>query len=193
VDRGRLEAFSDGVIAVAITLLVFDLTTAGPGHGSLLHQLGDRWPAFVAYLISFFTVGIVWVNHHAVVANIRVVDRLVMFLNLTLLVFVVLIPFGTATMAEYLRGGGTDAKVAVALYAVILLGMGLSFFAIFEWTLRHDRAVRKPPPEALRRARVIFGLGNLMYIAAVALAFLTPVGALGLTGVAAVYYIFERT
>ena len=63
MDRSRLEAFSDGVFAVAITLLALDLTVAGPGHGRLIDQLYDKWPAFLAYLISFFMIGIVWVNH----------------------------------------------------------------------------------------------------------------------------------
>ena len=71
MDRSRLEAFSDGVIAVAITLLALNLTVAGPGHGPLVHQLHDKWPAFVAYLISFFIIGIIWVNHHALVRTIK--------------------------------------------------------------------------------------------------------------------------
>ena len=70
MDRSRLEAFSDGVFAVAITLLALDLTVEGPGHGRLLDQLYDKWPAFLAYLISFFMIGIVWVNHHALVRSI---------------------------------------------------------------------------------------------------------------------------
>src|SRR5262245_61286972 len=74
VSKGRLEAFSDGVIAVAITLLALNLIVPGPGHGPLLDQLGDRWPSFVAYLISFLTVGIIWVNHHQLVDNIAVID-----------------------------------------------------------------------------------------------------------------------
>src|SRR5580704_9166580 len=103
MDRSRLEAFSDGVIAVAITLLALNLTVAGPGHGSsLAQQLHDKWPAFVAYLISFFTIGIIWVNHHALVRTIKTVDRTLLFLNLVLLLFVVAIPFATATVADYL-------------------------------------------------------------------------------------------
>ncbi len=70
MDRSRLEAFSDGVFAVAITLLALNLTVAGPGHGLLRHQLWEhRWP-FAAYLISFFIIGIIWVNHHALVKSI---------------------------------------------------------------------------------------------------------------------------
>ena len=102
MDRSRLEAFSDGVFAVAITLLALDLTVAGPaGHGPLTDQLHEKWPAFLAYLISFFMIGIIWVNHHALVRSITKVDRTLLFLNLVLLLFVVLIPFATATVADY--------------------------------------------------------------------------------------------
>ena len=116
MDRSRLEAFSDGVFAVAITLLVLNLTVAGPGHGALTHQLGSHWPSFAAYLISFFVIGIIWVNHHALVRTILVVDRLLLFLNLVLLLWVVLIPFATGLVAEYmsvyLAGTGAPAPRA---------------------------------------------------------------------------------
>ena len=78
MNRGRLEAFSDGVIAVAITLLALNLALEGPGHGPLVQQLADRWRVFVAYLISFFTVGIIWVNHHALITDLTRVDRTVL-------------------------------------------------------------------------------------------------------------------
>ena len=103
MDRSRLEAFSDGVFAVAITLLALNLTVAGPGHGRLTHQLATHWPSFAAYVISFFMIGIIWVNHHALIRSITVVTRTLLFLNLLLLLFVVLIPFATATVAEYLN------------------------------------------------------------------------------------------
>src|ERR1700755_2958951 len=102
MDRSRLEAFSDGVIAVAITLLALDLTVAGPGHGKLAHQLGDHWPAFFAYLISFSTIAIIGVTHHALIRTIKTVTRTLLFLNLLLLMFVVVIPFATSTVADYL-------------------------------------------------------------------------------------------
>jgi uncharacterized membrane protein len=193
VDRGRLEAFSDGVIAVAITLLALNLAVAGPGHGALLHQLGDHWPSFVAYLISFFTIGIIWVNHHALVTTIAVVDRTLLFLNLVLLLFVVLIPFATATMADYLTRGGQDAHVAMAMYAVVLEGMALSFGTIFEWTLQEGRTYQPVPEEARRAARWRFSLGSLVYVVAIAVAFVSAPAALAIIGLMDVYYIFERT
>ncbi len=112
MSKARLEAFSDGVFAVAITLLALDLVVDGPGAGSLAHQLGDKWPSYVAYVVSFFIVGITWVNHHSLFGAIAVVDRTLLFLNLLLLMFIVAIPFGTATLAAYLTEGGDDAHLA---------------------------------------------------------------------------------
>ena len=91
MDRSRLEAFSDGVFAVAITLLALNLAVPGPGHGPLSSQLLDAWPSWVAYAISFFTVGIIWTNHHALFRSFGAVDRILIFLNLLLLFFVVAI------------------------------------------------------------------------------------------------------
>ncbi len=118
MSKARLEAFSDGVIAVAITLLALDLTVPQPGHGELFAQLGDHWPQFAAYAVSFFTIGIIWVNHHARVSMIAVVDRTVLFINLVLLMFVVLIPFATATMATYLTSTNEESHIATAVYYV---------------------------------------------------------------------------
>ena len=86
MNSSRLEAFSDGVFAVAITLLALDLTVAGPGHGngSLAHQLGHHWPSFAAYAVSFFIIGITWVNHHDLFTTFATVDRMLLFLNLLL-------------------------------------------------------------------------------------------------------------
>jgi uncharacterized membrane protein len=193
MDRSRLEAFSDGVFAVAITLLALDLAVPGPGHGPLLHQLAEHWPSFVAYLISFFTIGIIWVNHHALMANVAAVDRSLLYLNLVLLVFVVVIPFATATMAEYLTLGGRDARVAMALYAVAFEGMGLSFGAIFEWTLRSERLHQPVPERARRAARLRFSIGSVLYLAAIPVAFVSPPLALAMIAAVAIYYVFERT
>ena len=145
MDRGRLEAFSDGVIAVAITLLALNLFVPGPGHGPLLGQLGERWPSLIAYVVSFFTIGIVWVNHHALLSNIAVVGRTLLFLNLLLLLFVVMIPFATSTMASYLTSGDQDAHIAMAIYGVVLEGMAVSFAAIFGWSLGAGRTSNPVP------------------------------------------------
>ena len=193
MDRGRLEAFSDGVFAVAITLLALNLYVATPGPISLSAQLGSHWASFVAYLISFFTIGIIWVNHHALLRSIKSVDRTLLFVNQLLLVFVVLIPWSTATVAAYLHHDNWDARVAMAIYAGVFLGMSAGFGAIFEWTL-HSKSVYQPVPrERHWAARIRFVGGAGVYVVAVVVALFNAYVAFAMMGLVAVYYIFERT
>jgi uncharacterized membrane protein len=191
MDRSRLEAFSDGVFAVAITLLALDLTVPGHGHGPLLNQLYDKWPAFLAYLISFFMIGIVWVNHHFLVRSITKVDRMLLFLNLVLLLFVVLIPWATGTEASYFPENTWDARLAMVLYAAVFLGMSGGFAAIFEWTLHGQRVYQPLPKERHWAARARFVGGGLVYVVAVIVA--QAVAAFVLIALVAVYYIVENT
>ncbi|MGH3214394.1 MAG: TMEM175 family protein [Trebonia sp.] len=193
MSRGRLEAFSDGVFAVAITLLALDLAVKGPGYGTLAHQLAHQWPGYVAYLISFFTIGVIWVNHHTLVSNVAVVTRTLLFLNLVLLLFVVLIPVATGTVSEYLADGGFDAKLAVAVYGIVLEGMSLGFGSMLEWSLGEGRSRVPVPPEKRWAARLRFMSGGLAYLVVIGLAFISAPAALGLSGLIGVYYIFERT
>jgi uncharacterized membrane protein len=193
VERGRVEAFSDGVIAVAITLLALNLFVAGPGHGPLITQLSDRWPSFVAYLISFLTIGIVWVNHHELIRQM-VIDRIVLFANLLLLLFVVLIPFATGTMAEYLTTGGADAHLSMALYLLVLLGMAVAFGVLFGLSLRHRASAFFALPKRTQRFVIIrFTVGNAVYIVDLIVAFISPPIALLIVGAVAVYYVFDNT
>ena len=193
MDRSRLEAFSDGVFAVAITLLALDLTVEGPGHGHLIDQLYDKWPAFLAYLISFFMIGVVWVNHHALVRSITKVDRLLLFLNLVLLLFVVLIPFATSTEAAYFPHDSADARLAMALYAGVFLGMSAGFGGIFEWTLHGERVYQPLPPARRWPARLRFVAGALFYVLALVIALFNAVASFVVIALVAVYYILENT
>jgi uncharacterized membrane protein len=193
MDRSRLEAFSDGVFAVAITLLALDLTVEGRGHGRLPAQLHDKWPAFLAFLISFFMIGIVWVNHHALVKSITKVDRLLLFLNLVLLMFVVLIPFATSLEASYFPHDDRDARLAMVLYAGVFLGMSIGFSAIFEWTLHGERVYQPVPRERHWMARVRFVGGGLVYVVAIIVAAFNAVASFVLIALVAVYYIVENT
>ena len=197
MDRSRLEAFSDGVFAVAITLLALNLTVAGPGHGRLTHQLATHWPSFAAYVISFFMIGIIWVNHHALIRSITVVTRTLLFLNLLLLLFVVLIPFATATVAEYLnaphQAGNDDANVAMALYGAVFLGMSIGFGAIFEWTLHGERVAQPVPADKRWAARARFVGGGGVYVIAIVVALFNAIASFVIIALVAVYYIVERT
>jgi uncharacterized membrane protein len=193
VNRSRLESFSDGVFAVAITLLALDLAVKGDGHGTLAHQLQGLWPAVVAYLISFFTIGIIWVNHHRVLNDVQVVNRSLLFINLILLAVTVAIPFATSTLADYLTDPGPNGHVAAALYAGVFELMSLSFVPLYEWVLRHDDCVRDPLPAAAKNpARLRFYAGQIPYLVAVAVAFVSAPASVVICALVAVYYVFVR-
>ena len=131
MTTGRLEAFSDGVFAVAITLLVLDIhpPTDARGGSDLWRRLGDLWPHYAAYVVSFLVIGIVWVNHHAVLELIREVDRRFAFLNLLLLMSIALIPFATALLADYLSTGGGPGHTAAAAYSAVISLTGVAFLS----------------------------------------------------------------
>ena len=149
----------------------------------------------MAYLISFFMIGIVWVNHHVLVRAITAVDRTLLFLNLVLLLFVVLIPFATATEAEYgcRTTAAGNAQVAMTLYAGVFLGMSVGFGSIFEWTLHGQRVDQPVPPEKHWAARARFVGGGLVYVVAIIVAQFNAVASFVLIALVAVYYIVERT
>src|SRR3954454_5268491 len=141
MSKARLEAFSDGVFAIAITLLVLEIKVPPSGGAeALAHGLWELWPSYVGFAVSFITIGIIWVNHHAVITTIHSVDRALLFKNLLLLLTVSFIPFPTAVMAEYLRAG-SGQDVAVAFYADSFFVMGLAFRQLWphaarDWTSR---------------------------------------------------------
>src|SRR4051794_16540991 len=99
-DTLRLQAFSDGVFAIAITLLVLELHAPTSSHG-LWSGLVDEWPQFAAYLTSFLVIGIMWVNHHSMFKQFARSDRVLLFLNLLLLLWTALLPFPTSLVAAH--------------------------------------------------------------------------------------------
>ena len=195
VDRGRLEAFSDGVIAVANTLLALNLAVGGPGPHQLplAANLADHWPVFAAYAVSFATIGIIWVNHHTLFKNFSEIDRTLLFVNLLLLFFVVSVPFATSTIAAYLRASNADASLAAAIYQGVFEGVSISFTVLLWWAIRRGHLKVALAPERARRATIRFGIGNLGYIAGIGIAFVSAPASLVLSGLIALYYIFEQT
>ena len=195
MDSRRLEAFSDGVFAVAITLLALNLAIGGPGPHqlTLAAKLAGHWPTFAAYAVSFATIGIIWVNHHALFKNFSEIDRALLFVNLLLLFFVVSIPFATSVIAAYLRAGGGDASLAAAIYQGVFEGMSISFTLLFWWAIRRKHLQVAFTPDQARRATIRFGIGNLVYITGIGIAWVSAPASLALSGLVAVYYIFEQT
>ena len=195
MDKGRLEAFSDGVIAVAITLLVLNVSVPmrdSLHHGeTLLHALGHRWPEYAAYVVSFLTIGIIWINHHAMISRLREADHTILIFNLLLLMTLVVIPFSTNLMATYLHAGTTDqANLAAAVYGGTMLLMAFTFSLLNrQILLARAHLLHEALPLADRRAiyrRAAAGL--IPYVVATALAAASAYATLIITGALAVFY-----
>jgi uncharacterized membrane protein len=163
----------------------------GPCHRGR-EQRDDHIPGWPRR-VSFATIGIIWANHHALFRNISEIDRTLLFVNLLLLFFVVSIPFATSAIAAYLRAGTGDAPLAAALYLGVLEGMSICFTLMFWWAIRHDHLKAAFSARDARQATIRFGLGSLVYIAGIGIAFVSAPASLALVGLVAVYYIFEQT
>jgi uncharacterized membrane protein len=187
----RVEAFSDGVLAVAITLLVLDLHVNT--SGDLPGQLVREWPSFAAYVVSFFVIGVIWVNHHALFSLAARVDRVVLFYNLLLLMWVAAIPFTTATLAGYLHGDAADARWAVGLYGLSTEGMAISFALILHRLVFHD-LLRHPMDRRTGRIAVLrFGVGAVLYPVVIGIGMWSPVAMLVGYLATTVYYVIRPT
>lgn len=192
VETGRVEAFSDGVFAIAITLLVLDLH-APTSDGGLWRGLVQEWPQFAAYLTSFFIIGIMWVNHHSMFRSIVRTDRTLLFLNLLLLLWTTLLPFPTRLVASHLRGGGMDASVAEALYSATLTLAAIAFSLIWIHAVRGGRLLAAPLGRAAEwRSIGRFSVGTFLYAATIAISFGSAGAALAIQFALALYYLFEQ-
>lgn len=191
-ETSRLEAFSDGVFAIAITLLVLTLEVPEVRNG-LWHALLNEWPQFAGYLASFAIIGIMWVNHHSMFRTIVRSDRALLFLNLLLLLWTAMLPFPTHLIARYLGAGGTDAAVAEAVYSANLTLAAIAFSLIWIHAIRGGRLIaRRLPPHAERQAILRFSIGTFAYAATIGISFVSPRVALGIQLVVAAYYVFEQ-
>jgi uncharacterized membrane protein len=190
MSTGRLEAFSDAVIAVAATLLVLNLVVPPPGspHG-LAHALGRQWPSYYAYAISFITIGIIWINHHVMIGRLREPDHSILILNLVLLMTIGVLPFATNLLSSYLnRSHGQH--LAAAVYAGAFLLMSVAFATLNWHILMHRSNLLRAhlPYEARRRilTRSLSGLGP--YLIATGLAFVSPYPTFAICGAVALFY-----
>ncbi len=189
MSTNRLEAFSDGVFAIAITLLVLDIHVPEPGSGDLGHELLTRWPTYAAYVISFITIGIIWINHHAAFSRLRAVDHSILIWNLLLLLSVGILPFTTSLMATYLKESSGEG-LAAAIYGASFLLMGAIFvMANRQLLFRRPQLLREPiDHETARNILTFAALGQIPYVLATALAFVSPYITLGICAACAVYY-----
>ena len=195
-ESGRVEAFSDGIFAIAITLLVLQLTVANPSNvntaSDAWHELGSLWTAYDAYLVSFLVIGIMWLNHHTVFSYVARVDRGLLVINMVLLLVVAALPFPTALVSDWLGRPG-PAEVSVAVFSAFMVLHALAFQTLWWWLTRTGHLFdRRVDVEAARQTRRRFALGTVIYPILVGLSFVSPVLTLGLHFALALYYAFNQ-
>jgi len=189
-EKRRLEAFSDGVFAIAVTLLVLEIkipALTGLPSGSLGQALLRQWPSYVAYLLSFSVILIMWVNHHVVVDLVREVDHAFLYLNGLLLMVITLVPFPTAVMAEFVEDP-RNGHLAAALYCGLFALIALFFNAVWWYAAWRGRLLGEETATFGRTVTRRYFLGPLLYLAATAVAFVWIPGALLICAALAVFF-----
>jgi TMEM175 potassium channel family protein len=187
VATERVEAFSDGVFAIAITLLI--LTVTPPTHGELGRELLRLWPSYVAYAVSFLTIGIIWVNHHTIFRLFAGVDRTMLFLNIFFLMVVAFIPFPTEVVADNVRDPGSR-QAAALLYGCNMVLLAIAFVAL--WLYGSGRLLSE---ESDRRE--VAGItrsfipGIPVYLTGTLLAFVSPIASLVVFAALTCFYVLS--
>src|SRR5919206_3432067 len=171
VSSTRVEAFSDAVFAITITLLVLEIRRPEIGNGVLASSLLHQWPEFLAFAVSFVYIGVIWLNHHALLASIRRVDIGLNWINLGILGTAALVPFPTGVLASALsEGSRADQQVAVVLYGIVATLMSAAWIPVFSYLQRHPDLLVDPTEAQLFRAQrsrpwvgiISFGLAALV-------------------------------
>jgi uncharacterized membrane protein len=182
----RLETFSDGVFAIAATLLVLEFSVSSGRN--LGHQLVHLWPAYLAYVTTFVTIGIIWMNHHHTVSLIGRVDRPMLFINNLLLLVVAFLPFPTKLVGDYLNKDGE--KAATLAYAATFVVMAAMHQVWWQYARRNRRLIGDGVSDAaLRAVDRAYAPGVAMYGAVLVLAFFSPLAAVFLTFAIAAFYL----
>jgi uncharacterized membrane protein len=188
-ETGRVEAFSDGVFAIAITLLVLDIKVPRdlPESARLLDALLAQWPAYFAFVTSFATIGIMWINHHRLFTLIKRSDQMLLVLNSLLLLGITFVPFPTALLSEYI--GEPDQQVAALVYSGTFVVTAICFNLLWRYASYKNRLL--DPGSELLEVQAIsrqYAFGPLLYLVAFGLAFVSGVASLALNLSLAVFF-----
>ena len=184
---GRLETFSDGVFAIAATLLVLEFGITNDQN--LGRELLQLWPSYLAYVTSFLTIGIIWMNHHHTVSFIGRVDRTFLFVNNLLLLTVAFLPFPTGLVGEAIQSGLGEQAAALA-YAATLVVMAILHQFWWQYARRNRRLISDETPDsALRAVDRAYWPGVPMYAAVFVVAFFSPLTAVVITFAIAAFYL----
>jgi uncharacterized membrane protein len=188
---GRMQAFSDGVFSIIITLLVLDLRVPRWSvlhSGSLSAALLDQWPAYIAFVLSFLQVGVVWANHHTMFHYIYRTDHKLLVHNLLLLLGVAALPFTTAVLSEYIRGDEAQRRLAAQIYSGALMAVGVAFNVVWQHALHAQLVHPGSDPHRLYALRRHWLLMPALYASAYALAYVDVYVSVAMYVVLLLYY-----
>ncbi|HKW68194.1 MAG TPA: TMEM175 family protein [Terriglobales bacterium] len=187
-ETGRVEAFSDGVFAIAMTLLVLNVRVPNTNQpGQLGRLLWEQWPSYLAFVISFAFIGIMWMNHHRLFVHIRRIDHMLLVLNGALLLGVTAVPFPTAVLAQYL--GKPDEKAATMLYAGTYVVVAIFFNVLWRYAASGHRLLGDEVDEAeVNRITRQYAYGPLLYLACFVLAYINVAASLALNVALAIFF-----
>ncbi len=188
-ETGRTEAFSDGVFAIAITLLVLELKVPHGDQG-FAQRLLEQWPSYVAFLTSFGTIGIMWLNHHRLFSLMHRVDHVLLVLNGLLMLGVTITPFPTALVADH--WGGPGARLAASVYSGVFVVIAIFFNALW----RYAASPRRDPPilriahdsDQVRAIHAQYLMGPLFYVVAFVLSFWNAAASVAVCTILALYF-----
>jgi uncharacterized membrane protein len=189
-DTGRLETFADGVMAIAITLLILEIDVPHVEEGrSLATALADQWPSYAAYVVSFITIGIMWVNHHHMFNLIRVSNHTFLVLNVLFLMTIAALPWPTALLAEYIRNAH-ERTVATVVYGGTMVAIAIMFNVVWRYAARRHRLlVAEADATAIENINRSYAMGPVSYAIATLLAFADAWISLFLFAALAGYYL----
>jgi uncharacterized membrane protein len=192
-DTGRVEAFSDGVFAVAITLLVLNIhvpdNNTPLSNEAFLHYLGNQWPELLAFVTSFATIGIMWINHHRLFTHIRRVDTNLLAFNLLLLLVIVFIPFPTALLAQY--APYPQYHYAALLYSGTNIFLAACFNLLWRYASRENRLLdKRSDPRLVQAITNQYRFGPLFYVAAFVLAIIYVPASIAANLLLALFFAF---
>ena len=189
----RLEAFADGVFAIAATLLILNVDAQIPGDaGDLGASILHIWPSYLAYAVSFVTIGIMWINHHTMMSQIERADRRFLVTTVGLLMCIAFVPFPTRIVAEHIRGEG--ARDAALLYGFTLVVTAIMFSVNWFYASRGKRLLK---PDA--NPAIVSGItrsylpGPYIYLGATLVAFVSPRASVIIFLVIAFFYVVESS
>jgi uncharacterized membrane protein len=187
-ETSRIEAFSDGVFAIAITLLIIEIHVPGREHAETLgHELLRIWPSYLGYLTSFLTIGVMWINHHYVFDLIARVDRTMLLLNTLLLMLVAFVPFPTAVLAQFIETDG--ARAAAVLYGATMTLTAITFFAWWRYASKGRRLLGdQVPDDVVDDITRAYAPGTFLYGGSALIAFVEPWASAALYLGIAVFY-----